>query len=98
MSENKYVIRYRLDGVTQWCYSSKIEDTSTYSISQKDSSAVTKMTLEEARKNAKKIIKVREGRTYNIINTIQIIDTETNEIINDKWKYEETSRFELMDI
>ena len=96
MSKKKYIIRYKLDGSDEYCYSSKITDNATHSVGNKYSVEVTKMTLEEAEKNVEKIIKLRAGRTHDIVRNMRIIDTETNKMI--RYKTEEITRFELMEL
>ncbi len=97
MSGVKYIIRYKMRGWHKWCYSIRIEDDATYSTGKENGPTTKRMTLKEARRNVIKIKKIRRGKS-NDIEEIQIIEEETNKIIESEWKYEEVSRFDLMEL
>ncbi len=95
-----YIIRYKFKkpwGLKKWNYSNSISNYGTCSCKDKDSKSITKMTLIEARKNVIKIKEIRKRRDAEVTE-IQIINIETNEIIDINQKYTKFTRFEIMEI
>ncbi len=99
--EKKYIIKYKMNskrGLKQWNYSTRITNYGTWSVSDPNrNNIITKMILKEARKNVIKIKEIRKKTEQKIVE-IQIIDTETNEIIDISQKFTKFNRFEIMDI
>ncbi len=101
MSEiKKYIIKYKFNtkwGLRKWNYSTNITKNGTYSVTDPKDKDITKMTLTEAKKNVIKIKEVRK-KVKQEITKIEIINTETNEIVDISPKYTKFTRFEIMDI
>ena len=96
MAEKKYIIRYAFGYRTEWNYSFGIKGGSTRSGNLRDDRLVIKITLTEARKYIKRIVQLRQKNNGGVVTEIQILDAETNEIMDNEEK--EISRFELMEI
>lgn len=100
MDEKKYIIRYKLTsrGSKCWWHFYRIQNGVVHSYATPNANMIKKMTLEEAKKYTPKIIGICKKRG---IKEIQIINTETNNIVNPYYKpklEEEISRFELMEL
>jgi hypothetical protein len=105
MSEKIYIIRYKFGSFSNWCYFTMFsknyeEKDDTCSTLHKDSTEILKMSLKETKKKYEKIKEIRDV-IYNDLIDIQIIDTNTNKIIDIDHIEEEdntaTSRFDLID-
>lgn len=102
MNEKKYIIRYKLPsrGSKCWWHFYRIQNGDVQSYATPLAKSIKKMTLKEAKKYIPKIIKSCK-KEDNELAKIEIINTETNKIVNPYYKPEpevEISRFELMEL